>query len=324
MKLIKAKNVTSVILEIFIQDSSSTTGAGLAGLTNASGGLTCYYHRNTAVGAVAVALVTMTVGAFTSSGFKEIDATNMPGFYQLCLPDAAFASGADSVTAMLKGAANMAQLPIEIQLALVGTDDRVLVSANTHTAGVTVAAVTGAVASVTNPVTTGTNNDKTGYSLSAGGIQAIWDALTSALTTVGSIGKRIVDNLDVAVSSRSTYAGADTSGTTTLLSRLTAGRATNLDNLDTTVSSRLSAAGYTVPPTAAQNATALLDSADAIETGLTPRGALRLALAGLAGKLSGALTGTVTFRNAVADSKARITATVDGNGNRTAITTDTT
>ncbi len=31
--------------------------------------------------------------------------------------------------------------------------------------------------------------------LSAAGVQAIWDALTSALTTVGSIGKRLVDNL---------------------------------------------------------------------------------------------------------------------------------
>lgn len=40
-----------------------------------------------------------------------------------------------------------------------------------------------------------TNNDKTGYSLSSGGIQAIWDALTSALTTVGSVGKRISDYL---------------------------------------------------------------------------------------------------------------------------------
>jgi hypothetical protein len=36
-------------------------------------------------------------------------------------------------------------------------------------------------------------NDKTGFSLSAGGVQAIWDALSSALTTVGSIGKRLVD-----------------------------------------------------------------------------------------------------------------------------------
>jgi hypothetical protein len=89
----------------------------------------------------------------------------------------------------------------------------------------------GAVASVTAAVTVGTNNDKTGYALSAAGIQAIWDALTSVLTTVGSIGKRIADNLDAAISSRSTYAGADTTGTTTLLSRLTGTRATNLDNL---------------------------------------------------------------------------------------------
>lgn len=55
-------------------------------------------------------------------------------------------------------------------------------------------------------VTVGTNNDKagytastvtdkTGYSLSAAGVQAIWDALTTALTTVGSIGKRIADYL---------------------------------------------------------------------------------------------------------------------------------
>jgi hypothetical protein len=96
----------------------------------------------------------------------------------------------------------------------------------------------GAVASVTAAVTVGTNNDKTGYSLSAAGIQAIWDALTSALTTVGSIGKFIVDN-------------ADSAGVTTLLARLTSGRATNLDNLDATVSSRLATSGYTAPPTVA-------------------------------------------------------------------------
>ena len=42
--------------------------------------------------------------------------------------------------------------------------------------------------------------------------------------------------VDVAISSRSTYAGADTSGTTTLLARLTAIRAGLLDNLDAAIS----------------------------------------------------------------------------------------
>jgi hypothetical protein len=50
---------------------------------------------------------------------------------------------------------------------------------------------------------------KTGYSLSAAGIQAIWDALTSALTTAGSIGKLIVDNLNATISSRSSHSAAD-------------------------------------------------------------------------------------------------------------------
>lgn len=77
-------------------------------------------------------------------------------------------------------------------------------------------------------------------------------------------------------------------------------------------------------PTAADNADALLDRADAIEAGVTMRQALRLKLAVLVGKLSGAGTGTETFRNGVADSKGRVTATVDANGNRTAITTDAT
>jgi len=77
-------------------------------------------------------------------------------------------------------------------------------------------------------------------------------------------------------------------------------------------------------PSAAQNATELLDQAAGVETGLTVRNALRLALAALAGKLSGAATTTVVIRNAVADSKDRITATVDANGNRSAITVDLT
>ena len=51
----------------------------------------------------------------------------------------------------------------------------------------------GAVASVTAGVTVTTNNDKAGYALSAAGVQAVWDALTSALLTVNSIGKKLAD-----------------------------------------------------------------------------------------------------------------------------------
>lgn len=38
-------------------------------------------------------------------------------------------------------------------------------------------------------------------------VQVIWDKATSALTTAGSIGKLLVDNINATISSRSTYAG---------------------------------------------------------------------------------------------------------------------
>jgi hypothetical protein len=65
------------------------------------------------------------------------------------------------------------------------------------------------------------------------------------------------------------------------------------------------------------------DLADGIETGLTPRQAMRIDTAALCGKISGAGGNTATFRN-VGDTKNRIVATVDIDGNRTAVTTDAT
>lgn len=119
------KGATSQIFQIFIADSSSTTGAGKTGLAFNTSSLTAYYHRDTDTTATAISLVTMTVGTFTSSGFKEIDATNMPGWYQLCPPNAALASGAANVGFHLQGAAGMAPLPIEVQLSALDIQDGV-------------------------------------------------------------------------------------------------------------------------------------------------------------------------------------------------------
>lgn len=49
--------------------------------------------------------------------------------------------------------------------------------------------------------------DKTGFELSANGIQYIWERLTSNFVIAGSVGKLLVDILDAAISTRSTYAG---------------------------------------------------------------------------------------------------------------------
>ena len=124
--------------------------------------------------------------------------------------------------------------------------------------------------------------------MSAAGVQAIWDALTSALTVAGSIGKRLADNIDATISSRSSHSAADVwaagtrtltsfgtlvsdvwaSGTRTLTSLGTSlvqeiwDRATSalitggsigkllVDNINATISSRLASAGYTTPDNA--------------------------------------------------------------------------
>jgi hypothetical protein len=70
-------------------------------------------------------------------------------------------------------------------------------------------------------------------------------------------------------------------------------------------------------------ADALLDRTAGVETGWTVRQAMRIMLSAMAAKLSGAATTTVTIRD-IGDTKARITATVDADGNRSAVTTDAT
>jgi hypothetical protein len=85
----------------------------------------------------------------------------------------------------------------------------------------------GAVASVTDPVTVGTNNDKTGYGLTTGTIDSIrsglstltaanvWDHATRSLTTFGTLVSDIWS-----AGSRTLTAISDSTGVTTLLTRI--------------------------------------------------------------------------------------------------------
>ena len=68
-------------------------------------------------------------------------------------------------------------------------------------------------------------------------------------------------------------------------------------------------------------ATAVLDLVDGVEPGETPRQTLRLLRAVCVGKSTGFPNGPVAFRDR-ADSKNRVVATVDGQGNRQEVSTD--
>lgn len=74
--------------------------------------------------------------------------------------------------------------------------------------------LTGPVASVTGNV--GGNVVGSVGSLTSTAVGNIWNALTSGLTTVGSIGKLLVDNVNATISSRATDAGVWTNATRTL------------------------------------------------------------------------------------------------------------
>lgn len=116
-KLTIKKASTDVTVYCFIQASNVTTGAGLTGLTFETASLVASYVRPLAARqALTLATLAAVDSAHSDGGFKEIDATNMPGIYRLDLPDAVCATGAGSAVVMLKGAANMAPVLLEVQL----------------------------------------------------------------------------------------------------------------------------------------------------------------------------------------------------------------
>jgi hypothetical protein len=122
MKLSLLKGTGSKLVHVFLQNSSSTTGAGLTGVVFNSASFSAYYIREGAGAAVAITLATMTLGTWATGGFVAVDGTNMPGLYQLGLPNAALAAGANSVVVMLKGVLNLA--PVLLEIELTGTDNQ--------------------------------------------------------------------------------------------------------------------------------------------------------------------------------------------------------
>ena len=74
-------------------------------------------------------------------------------------------------------------------------------------------------------------------------------------------------------------------------------------------------------PSAFDIAQAVWGMENGIETGWTPRQIMRIVAAVLAGKVSGAGSNAPVFRD-ITDTKARVEATTDASGNRTAVTTD--
>jgi hypothetical protein len=126
-KLTIDRDTTSNILRVFLQDSTSTTGAGKTGLTNTSTGLiisTIANNESTATTYTAAASnveTITTLGTFAAPTaskcrFKEVDATNFPGVYEIQIADARFAVTDSKQLLVAVQASGIAPVIAEIQL----------------------------------------------------------------------------------------------------------------------------------------------------------------------------------------------------------------
>ncbi len=122
--LIKA-GATSRSIDIWVPDSTSTSGAGKTGLAFNTASLKAYYRKGATGSATSITLATQTVGgAFSSGGFVEVDATNMPGLYRFDIPNAAIDT-AGFVHIVFSGATGMAPVTLRIQCVSFDPEDSV-------------------------------------------------------------------------------------------------------------------------------------------------------------------------------------------------------
>jgi hypothetical protein len=118
----------SVILRVKIPDSTATTGAGKTGLTSASSGLIISTIADNEAAATAYTVAATNVESISTLGtfaaptagkcrFKEVDATNHKGIYEIQIADARWAvSGAKSLIVSISGATGAAECDAHIPL----------------------------------------------------------------------------------------------------------------------------------------------------------------------------------------------------------------
>ena len=164
---------------------------GATGLTASTSGLSARYNR-TRTASVSIPLVARTIAqAWTSGGFAEVDATNMPGVYRLDLPDAALAAGADDVTIVVRGASGTNGAVMTVKLSSGGLTEAQTASAvwDASPAGYNDATTFGGVLNETNGLANGIDSEIGDIPL------LVWDEPLSSHTTAGTTGQRLNANV---------------------------------------------------------------------------------------------------------------------------------
>jgi len=319
MKEIVERGATGVILHLFLPDSGSVSGAGRTGVSPSSSGLVIALIRPGDPGPAAYSASAGTIESIVTLGtwisptegrcrWREIDAGLLPGWYELQLPNAWFDATGDrrSVAGMVWGPAGVVPTPFQIQLCDpargVGSPSRLDAAISSRADA---AAYTSVRAQRLDLLDTpiSSRGDATAANqatllsrlgpFSGGTLNSVFGFLRAALRKDAGLTPGDVQ-------------GSFDNATDSLEALAQPGPALSLPEGE-----RLAIAH------------ALLDLVDGVETGETPRETLRLLRAVCVGKSTGFPNGPVAFRDR-ADSKNRVVATVDGDGNRQAIATDAT
>lgn len=217
---IRKNGATSNLIRVALKNS--TTGAPLTGLTSASSGLIIGTIADNEASATAYTVAGSTIETITTLGtfaaptstkarFKEVDATNHPGLYEIQIADARFAvSNARKLVVSLSGAANLLATDYEIALIFSDLYGSLLPVNTTQLAGQAVSAAAGvtfpsSVASPTN-ITAGTiatvtnlTNAPTSGDLTAAMKTSVQTAATAATPTAaavtGNVGGNVVGSV---------------------------------------------------------------------------------------------------------------------------------
>jgi len=220
---------TSLSLPVIVYDNTSTTGAGLSGLTHSTSGLVLEYRRAGQSSWTSVTLVSKTLGTYTSGGI--VASGSRAGRYEVDIPDAAVAAGVRMVEICLRGAANMHPVDIEIELDAVNYQDATAFGLSrldaavtsrmatytqptgflaatfpatvasttniTSASGITLAAVTHTGATIPNVTSVDTVDELGADALNANSLQdviasTVWSSLTTATWPTDSFGKQVL------------------------------------------------------------------------------------------------------------------------------------